>query len=120
MAAPDFDTYNCMEKFALHPDKVTRMGMEALIYRTGLRLIYEVGSEYKSAPEDLTERVFNLRIGRELTRTGAQHVSDLRTLTPEQREELYKKACRNAGIDIDKLIADRKAAKEKEASGGDK
>lgn len=104
LAAPDFDTYNCLEKYAKHPSKNNAFAVETLIYRTGLRLIYEVGSEYKHSKSDLAQRAFNLRLGlvegAAGTTTIKKTIADVHKMTDKERMDLYIRMCRNAGINI--------------------
>lgn len=107
LAAPDYDTYHCMEKFAHSPDAVTRMGLDALLYRTNLRLMFEVGSSYRDLSIATAENIFATRIGSvrslhaEKPAESARASDIVHSMTDEERAALYVRACKNAGIDID-------------------
>jgi hypothetical protein len=97
LVAADFDTHDCIGKFARHPGQAEGFGLEYLLRRTLIRVAWESGIWGGHAHN--MEKTLNMRLGIAPSR-GSSDMSNIKNMSAEERVDLYVNLCKAAGVDV--------------------
>lgn len=90
LAAPSFDTYGVLQRFAQHPHIQEQLALFCLLRRTQQCLMWDICA-YKPDSTEKAEQLLSLRMGAKVRQAGETHRSTtLANMTPEDAKTLYE------------------------------
>lgn len=102
MAAPEFDTYNVLPKFAEHQTNETLVGLTSLLKRTERCILWDVSRHPGAATKNL-DALLALRAGVQQSMPETAHASNVPNQDSSQQEleAFYKQTLAAAGYALD-------------------
>lgn len=92
LAAPAFDTYGVLQRFAQHPHIQEQLALRCLLRRTEQCLTWDICA-YKPDSVEKAEQLLSLRVGAKVRQAAETHSSSstsLANMTPEDAKTFYE------------------------------
>ena len=96
LVAADYDTHDCIGKFARRPRTAEALSLEYLLKRTRLRVAWDAGL-VTSSPESM-RTMMELRVGADHERQLS--IEDMKDMPEEERVNLYVELCKADGFNV--------------------
>ena len=102
LVAADYDTHDCIGKFARRPHMAESLSLEWLIRRTRLRVAWDAG--LATTTVDSMRAMIELRLGAHGEHQAS--IEDMKDMSEEERVNLYVELCKADGfkVSVDDLL----------------